>query len=132
MPAGIVVLAILYIIGGILSLVWGVVAISVGSVSWITGLLFSSTMREFGGSAFWGGFWGIGSAILNFAVGFGLFARQKWAYILAWIAAAFSLVGPIAGLLGGNFWALFGLIIPGAIFSYLTFNENVKQTFGRG
>jgi fatty acid desaturase len=130
MAFGIVVLATLYLVMGTFQILWGIGASTVGSLSWLSGLLFSQNMREWGGQAFWGGVWGVGGGMLQLITAFGLFARQKWAWLLAWISAAIGVFGPLMALFGGNFWAIFGLIIPGIIFGYLTFNKNVRRTFG--
>ncbi|NJM09039.1 hypothetical protein HC891_26840 [Candidatus Gracilibacteria bacterium] len=51
--------------------------------------------------------------------GFGLFGKQKWAWLLALIAAALSLATALISVFNGSFWSLVGMILPGIIFFYL-------------
>jgi hypothetical protein len=131
MPLGIIILGIFAIIGGIFSLFWGFGLSGIGGVSWLTGLLFSQGLQSWGGSAFWAGLWSIVVGTVQIITGIGLFARQKWAWMLALIAAALALITPLVALFGGNLWALWGLIIPGIIFYYLLADSDVKRAFGR-
>ena len=131
LPIGAMILAILSIVDGLWGILWGMIMMGVGSVSWLGGLLaMEQTIRAWGGGAFGGGLFGILTGIVQIIVGFGLFARQKWAWLLAAISAAISLIHPVMGLLNGNFWAIFGLIIPGLIFYYLT-RPDVRAEFQR-
>lgn len=130
-PIGAMILATLSIVNGIGGVLWGMVMAGIGGVGWLGGLLaMEKTVRAWGGGAFGGGLLGIITGIVQIIVGFGLFAGQKWAWLLAAISAAISLIHPVIGLLNGNFWAIFGLIIPGLIFYYLT-RPDVRAAFQR-
>jgi hypothetical protein len=129
LPIGMIVLAILSILSGLWGILWGMIMAGVGGVGWLGGLLsMESTIRAWGGSAFGGGLLGMITGVVQIIVGFGLFGRQKWAWLLAAISAAFSLINPVMGLLNGNFWAIFGLVIPGLIFYYIT-RPDVRNAF---
>lgn len=131
MPFGIIILGTFAIIGGIFSLLWGLGLSGVGGMSWLTGLLFSEGLQSWGGNSFGAGLWSMFVGLMQIVTGIGLFARQKWAWLLALIVAGFSLLTPLYALFTGNFWALWGLIIPGVIFYYLLADADVKRAFGR-
>ena len=129
MAIGILVLGVLYVLMGLFNILWGIGVTGFGSLSWLSGLLLSQDMQEWGGSTFWGGLLGIGGGILQIITAFGLFARRHWGWLLAWLSVAVSLIGPLLSLFNGNLWAILGLIIPGIIFWYLSFDDDVKRTF---
>jgi hypothetical protein len=131
MPIGVVLLALFAIIGGVFSIIWGLALSGTGGASWLTGILFSDGLRSWGGNAFNAGLWSMAIGVLQLVTGFGLFARQRWAWLLALIAAALAVITPLMALFSGNPWALFGLIIPGLIFYYLLADNSVKRAFGR-
>ncbi len=121
MPLGIRIIAILSLIGGIFGILWSMAVMGLGGLSWFTGLvIFEPTIRMWGGANFWGGMFGILTGFAQIIVAIGMFMRQSWAWLLAAISAGLSLIHPIIGLFSGNFWSIFGLIIPGVIFWYLT------------
>jgi hypothetical protein len=68
--------------------------------------------------------------IVQIVTGVGLFPRQRWAWVLALLSAALSLLIPLYPLFTGNLWALWGLIIPGIIFHYLLTDSDVKRALG--
>lgn len=131
MPLGIRILGILILISGGFSILWGLALSSLGGLGWLTGLLFGESIRAWGGNAAGAGAWSILVGIVQIATGFGLFARQRWAWLLALISTGASLLTPLIGLINGSFWSLFGLLIPGLIFFYLLADNDVKRAFGR-
>jgi hypothetical protein len=131
MPLGIVILGVLMLLGGLFSIIWGLALGSVGGVSWLSGLLVSDSVQAWGGSAFGAGMWGILVGIVQMITAFGLWARQSWAWLLAVISTGISLIAPVVALANGSFWSVFALIIPGIIFFYLLFDNDVKRAFGR-
>lgn len=131
MPLGIIILGIFALIGGFFSILWGLGLSGLGGLSWLSGLLFSQGLQSWGGNAFVAGMWSMVVGIVQIVTGVGLFARQKWAWMLALISAGLALITPLIALFTGNLWALFGLIIPGIIFYYLLADDDVKQAFGR-
>lgn len=131
MPLGIMILGVFALVGGFFSIIWGLGLSGIGGMSWLTGLLFSDNIQSWGGNAFGAGMWSILVGMLQVVTGFGLFARQKWAWLLALISAGMALLTPLFALFTGNLWALWGLIIPGVIFYYLLADADVKRAFGR-
>jgi hypothetical protein len=128
-PLGVKVLAILSILGGIFGFLWSLFLSGLGGISWFAVLVvFEQAVREWGGGKFWGGLLGMVTGVLQVIVGFGLLTGKRWAWLLAAISAGLSLVHPLFGLLHGDFAAIFGLIIPGLIFYYLTRPESVPPS----
>jgi hypothetical protein len=131
MPLGIIILGILMLIGGLWSIIWGLGLGAFGGMSWLTGLLLSDSMQAWGGNAVGAALWSILIGIVQVVTSFGLFTGQRWAWLLALISAGAALITPLIGLLNGSLWSVFGLIIPGLIFFYLLFDNDVKRAFGR-
>jgi len=131
MPVGIIILGVLMLIGGLFSILWGVGLSSVGSVSWLTGVLFSDSIQAWGGNAVGAGLWSILVGIVQVVTSFGLFTGQRWAWLLALLSALASAIAPLIGLINGSFWSLFGLIIPAIIVFYLLRDDDVQHAFGR-
>jgi hypothetical protein len=114
LPFTVIVVAILFIVGGIISLVWGLVETATGGVGWLTGLVtFSESVRVWGGSTLWSGLVGLVSGATQVAAGIGLFLRQTWAWIVALIFSGLWLVNALIDTFSGNPWAIFGAIVPG-------------------
>jgi hypothetical protein len=122
-PTGITIIAILYIVLAILSLVWS------------GGLVGAESVAAFGLSSGWAGFLGIITAVVQLAVAFGLLAMKKWAWILALIGVGLTVVQGVIGLFaGGVFGFMCGglaLIIPVIILIYLL-RPTIRDDFGVG
>jgi hypothetical protein len=125
------ILALMSILGGIFSIVWGLALTGVGGLSWLFGAVtFTDTVRAWGGSEFWAGLISFGLGILQIIAGFGLIFRAGWAWLLAVIATAISMISPILALINGSLWSIFGLIIPGIVLLILM-SGDVRRQFGR-
>ena len=135
-PGGIMLLGVLLVILGIFSLLWGVLVLGVGGLSWLTGSLFGADqVASFGSSSALQAIFGIGGGILQLVVAFGLFRLKKWAWVLAFVAVAASVAQGVIGIFsGGGFTGiccgLIGLIIPVWIVVYLL-RKDVRSAFGR-
>jgi hypothetical protein len=134
-PAGITILAIVYILLAILSLLWSLFVFGFGGVTATFGTLFGAeNMATTGVNRVVSGTLGVVTAIVQIVVAYGLLKLRPWAWLLAIIAVGLNVVGGILGMFGGGIWAfccgLFGLIIPGAILIYL-FRPHVRQVFLR-
>jgi hypothetical protein len=134
-PSGITLLASIYVVLAVLSLIWSLLIFGVGGLSWLTGALFSADdLRSFGGGNTWAGFIGLISAVIQLLVAFGLFGMKRWAWLLAVLGALLTFAQGIIGMFGGGFFMFccgaFGLIIPGAILFYLL-RPHVRAAFGR-
>ena len=129
LPTGVIIVGLLLIVGGIFGVLWGLILATAGGVSWLAGLVtVEGAVRAWGGGAFLGGLLSMATGVAEIVAGFGLFARQYWAWLLAVIALGVSLISPIIALLNGNWFALFGLIIPGVILFYLL-SPHVRRVF---
>lgn len=131
MPLGIIIIGILTLISGLFSILWGLALGGFGGASWLTGLIFSDSIQAWGGSTVGAGLWSIVVGSVQIVTAFGLFARKTWAWMLALIGAGAALITPLIALFTGNFWSIFGLIIPGLIFFYLLRDDDVQRAFGR-
>jgi hypothetical protein len=133
-PIGVSILAVAYIILAILSLLWSGLVFGVGGLSSLFGGLFGAdSIAAFGVSSGWAGFVGIVVAIVQFIVAFGLLAMKKWAWILALVGVALTVVEGIIGIFTGGPFAFMcgslGLIIPTIILVYLLL-PGTRQSFG--
>jgi hypothetical protein len=133
-PTGITVIAILSIVLAILSLLWSGLVFGVGGLSSLFGELFGAdNVATFGTSSAWSGFLGIVTALVQLAVAFGLLAMKRWAWILALVSVALTVIQGIAGILAGGPFAfmcgLMGLLIPAGILIYLL-TPPIRRAFG--
>ena len=129
-PGGVVVVAALGIVHGLVSLPLGLLFTAGGGLGWLTGLLGAAAVQAWGGGMVAGGLTSVATGLLQVIAGFGLLARQGWAWFLAVLGAAVAVVAPVIGPLSGQFWALLGLIVPAVVLWYLLTPE-VRQAFGR-
>ena len=134
-PAGITLLAVVYLILAVLSIVWSLLIFGVGGLSWLTGALFSAEdLRNFGGGNTWAGIIGVIGAMVQLIVAFGLLGMRRWAWMLALLGALITLVQGLIGMFGGGLFVFccgaFGLLIPGAILFYLL-RPHVRAAFGQ-
>ena len=124
-PKGVRVISILYFLGSLLALGFGVLAIFGGS-------LFIRIL----GAAFFGKFFSIAGiifmalGILGISTGIGLWKYRNWA---RWIAIFFSLVGIIVSVISifkGNVSSnIFSVAVSSIIGGYLFFSPKVKAAF---
>jgi hypothetical protein len=133
-PTGITIIAIIYILLAILSLLWSGLVFGVGGLSSLVGGVFGAeSITDFGASTGWAGFLGIITAVVQLAVAFGLLAMKKWAWILALIGVALTVIqGVISLFAGGIFGFMCGslaLIIPVLILIYLL-RPAIRGAFG--
>ena len=135
-PGGITLLGILFILLGVFSIVWGVLVLAVGGLSWLFGAVASADqMAAFGSNSVLQAVLGIGGGLLQLVVAFGLLALKKWAWLLAFVAIAASVAQGIVGIFSGAgvfgiCCGLIGLIIPVWIVVYLL-RKDVRAAFGR-
>jgi hypothetical protein len=135
-PTGITIIAIVYFILGFLSLLWSGFVFGIGGLGALFGGLFGAENVATASTAgAWAGFVGILAAIVQFAVAIGLLSMKKWAWALALIGVALTIVQGIVGILGGGAFAFMcgalGLIIPVLILIYLL-TSKVRQAFDVG
>jgi hypothetical protein len=135
-PGGITLLGVLFIILGLFSILWGVLVLGIGGLSWFLGSIASADqMAAFGSNSALQAALGIGGGILQLVVAFGLLGLKKWAWLLAFIGIGASVVQGIVGIFSGAglfgiCCGLIGLIIPVWIVAYLL-RKDVRAAFGR-
>ena len=135
-PTGITIIAILYIVLAVLSLLWSGLVFGVGGLSSLFGgLVGAESVAAFGVSSGWAGFLGIITAVVQFIVAIGLLSMKKWAWILALIGVGLTAVqGVVSMFAGGVFGFMCGglaLIIPVIILIYLL-RPTIRGAFGVG
>ncbi len=134
-PTGVTLLAIAFIILGLLSLLWSLLVFGVGAVTGVTGAIFGAEgMAAVGGNQTINGIVGIIGAVVDFIVAYGLLTLKRWAWLLAMIGVAISVVTGVLGLFSGGLIAVccgvLGLAVPAAILYYLL-RPDVRRAFGR-
>ena len=135
-PTGITIIAIVYLFLGVLSLLWSGLVFGLGGVgSLFGGLVGAENLAAASTAGAWSGFLGILAAIVQFAVAIGLLKMAKWAWILALIGVALTVIQGIAGVFSGGPFAfmcgLLGLLVPVLILIYLL-TSKVRRVFGVG
>ena len=133
-PTGITIIAILYIILAVLSLLWSVLLFGTGGLSsMFGGLLGAERIAAFGAANAWAGFVGIVAGVVQFVIAIGLLSMKKWAWILALIGVGVTVIQGIIGILGGGPMAfmcgILGLLIPAGILIYLLL-PGTRRAFG--
>lgn len=133
-PAGITIIAIVYIVLAVLSLVWSGLVFGLGGLgSFFGGLFGADNVAALGTSSAWSGFLGILTAVAQIVVAIGLMGMKKWAWFLALASVALTVVQGIVGIFGGGPFALMcgvlGLAIPVGILVYLLL-PGIRQAFG--
>lgn len=142
-PVGVKVIAILYYIGAVISILAAigliVVMATVGSISGAIetagaeqGLQLTDAIP--GGAilssiAIVGIIVMIALAVLLFFIGRGLWKGKSWTRIAVIIISAIGAVSAIVSIIGGEFGAIVSLIIHAIIGGYLLFSKTVKQAF---
>jgi len=135
-PTGISVLFWVYLILGILSLLWSGMVLGIGGLSAFFGGIFGmENVTSFGSSSAWSGYVGIIVAIVQIIVAFGLAAMKKWAWVLAIVGVVLTVIQGILGILGGGVFAFIcgslGLIVPAIILFYLL-RSDIRAAFDTG
>lgn len=133
-PLGITLIVALYIILGILSIVWSGLVFGIGGLSATVGSIFGAeAVAAFGSSNVWSGTFGIVTAVVQIIVAIGLFTLKRWAWYLAIIAVGLTVIQGVIGIFGGGFFAFvcggIGLLIPVIILIYLI-RPQTRKLFG--
>jgi hypothetical protein len=133
-PTGITMIAIVYIVLAVLSLLWGGLVFGLGGLgSFFGGLFGADNVAALGTSSAWSGFVGILGALVQIAVAIGLLAMKRWAWFLALAGVGLTVVQGIIGILGGGPFAfmcgILGLGIPVGILIYLLL-PGIRRAFG--
>lgn len=134
-PTGITILAVLQIIGGVLSLLAGISSLLFG------GLMVSGAVDNTSGAAaaaevgplmVAGGGLAIISGLLGLIAGYGLFTLKGWGWTLAMLFAVLNILHNLLRMFGeaGVPSAIVGIVISGLVLYYL-FRPSVKRAFGK-
>ena len=129
-PAGVKVISVLYYIGAVFGVLFGILFIvSAGYVSSFASQI--PLIGTLGASLFIvGGIIIICLGILGFFVGRGLWKARSWARIVAIIFACLGIIMAIFSMIQGNIIGnIFNLAIQLFIGGYLLFSNNVKESF---
>jgi hypothetical protein len=131
-PQGVALIAGLFIVLALFSLVWSLFVMGVGGV---VGLFGFVTGVEGAFGPFWSGIFGIIIAVVDLIVAVGLLGLRRWAWLLALIVLAVNVVNYALSMFSGGLWAFccngLGIIIPLAILFYLI-RPDVRRAFGQG
>jgi hypothetical protein len=135
-PTGISILFWVYLILGILSLLWSGLVLGIGGLSTILGGLFGmESVSDFGSTSAWSGYVGIITTVTQIIVAFGLASMKKWAWVLAIIAVGLTILEGVIGIFGGGSFAFMcgslGLVVPIIILFYLL-KADIRTAFGVG
>ena len=135
-PTGISILFWVYLILGILSLLWSGIVLGIGGLSSFVGGLFGmESVLNFGSTSAWSGYFGIITAVVQIIVAFGLASMKKWAWVLAIIAVGLTILQGVVGIFAGGSFAFMcgslGLIVPIIILFYLL-RADIRTAFGVG
>jgi hypothetical protein len=126
---GVTLLGVFTLLCGLASLLWGAAIMGIGGAGWFFGVIsFTSTIATWGAGAFWGGLLGILTGAAQILSGIGVLARRPWAWLLTAVLTVLALVNPVVGILSGNLWGLFGLIVP-CVVLYFLMQPEVKREF---
>lgn len=129
-PTGITILAGAFLLLGILSFIWSMLAFGFGGLSTLFGSIFTLSPQL--SSSLWTGFLGMVTAAVQIATGIGLLQMRSWAWYLAFIAIGLSIIQGVVGLFGGSFiCGAISLIIPVGIAIYLL-RQEIRDLFGIG
>lgn len=133
-PRGVKILAGVYIVLAVLSILWSLLVFGVGGLAVMTASVFGSDPgSSFGSARVVAGLSGIVIAGLQLVVGIGLLTLKRWAWLLAVVVAGLTLAEGIIGMFGGGLLAFccggLGIAIPAGIVVYL-FQGRVRKAFG--
>ena len=129
-PTGVKVIAVLYYIGAVLGIIFGLLFfVGAGTIGSISSQI--PILGALGAGLFVvGGIILIGLGVLGFFVGRGLWKARPWARIVATIFAALGILMAIISMIQGSIASnIVNLVIQLVIGGYLLFSNNVKQAF---
>jgi uncharacterized membrane protein (DUF2068 family) len=132
-PTGVTILAILQIIGGILSLIFGLSSLFFGGLM-VASDAAATTGAEIdvGPILLVAGVVALVSGVIGLIAGYGLFTLQGWGWTLALVFSVLNIIRSLLGIFqGGSIpGAIIGIVISGLIMYYLM-TPTVKRAFGK-
>ena len=132
-PIGVKIISILYYIGAVIGIIFGLLFIFGGSFL-KAGSFLKSSLGFIGalGSIFFivMGIIFVGLGVLGFFIGRGLWKVKSWARILAIIFACLGVLLAVISMIQGKIVSnIFNLVINLVIGGYLLFSNSVKEAF---
>lgn len=132
-PTGVTILAILQIIGGIISLFFGLSSLFFGGLMVASDAAATAgTEIDMGPIMLATGVIALISGVIGLIAGYGLFTLKGWGWTLAVVFAIANIISNLLGLFQGVniVGAIVGIVISGLILYYLN-TSTVKRAFGK-
>jgi hypothetical protein len=130
---GVTVIAIVFIVLGILNFFWSFMIFGFAGMSSLFGSVMTLSPQL--SSNLWVGLLGMAAGAVHFITGIGLLNLNPWAWYLAFLAIGINIVEGLLGLFNGGLMSLLcagiGLIIPVAIAIYLL-KPDIRDLFSIG
>lgn len=128
-PTGITILAILALLGGLVSLIGALTLLLGGALAAGTSGVVGVAL---GALAIFTGLTMLVSALLSLAFAYGAWNLKPWGWLLGVVTQGFSLFSSLLALINGSDFGsqLFGILVAGGILVYL-FRPDIKAAFGR-
>jgi len=133
-PTGVAIIAVIFILLGIFSLIWSGLIFGVGGLTAaFSGLIGAENINAAANTGVWSGFLGIIAGAVQIAVGIGLLRLSTWSWYLAVLAVGLSVVQGVVGMFSGSAFSLLcgalWLLIPVAMLVYLA-RASMRERFG--
>ena len=134
-PTGVTILAVIQMIGGVLSLLIGISSLFFGGLA-VSGVANNTAgaeaAAEVGPLMVAGGGLAIFTGLVGLIAGYGLFTLKGWGWSLAVVFSIINIGHNLLGILqGANIpGGIVGIVISGLILYYL-YRPNVKRAFGK-
>lgn len=132
-PAGVDLLGIIMLIGGLFSILAGLDSIGFAAIYSSVAPVNTAASSTLGAVADYAAIWGsiiLAIGVGSFIVSFGLFYGRRWAWSWTMALSIIGIVLPIMNIVVGYWPAVFTLIISGLVIYYLT-RQEVRVYFGR-
>jgi uncharacterized membrane protein (DUF2068 family) len=132
-PTGVTILAVIQLIGGALSLLFGISSLFFGGLMVVSDAAATAGSEiEMGPILLLAGVLAIISGVIGLLAGYGLFTLKGWGWTLAMLFAVINIIQNVLSLIqGANIaGAIVGIVISGLIIYYLN-QSNVKRAFGK-
>ena len=132
-PTGVTILAVLQLIGGAISLLFGISSLFFGGLMVVSDAATTAgTEIDVGPLLLLGGILAIVSGVIGLLAGYGLFTLKGWGWTLSMLFAVINIVHNLLGLFQGANIAggIIGIVISGLILYYLN-TTTVKRAFGK-
>jgi len=132
-PTGVTILAVLQLIGGAISLLFGISSLFFGGLMVVSDAATTAGAEiDVGPLLLLAGILAIVSGVIGLLAGYGLFTLKGWGWTLSMLFAVINIVHNLLGLFQGANIAggIIGIVISGLILYYLN-TTTVKRAFGK-